>query len=66
MIYPCMNCKKRYMGCHAKCEDYAKMQEETKESREAKREAERLNRIANDYSMRVIEKCRRMAHRRRG
>lgn len=66
MIYPCKDCQKRQMGCHSKCEDYAVMLEETKAAREAKRKAEAVNRIADDYAIRSISKCKKMAHRRRG
>lgn len=33
-ICPCMDCKKRYVGCHSKCEDYIKWGNEHKEKRE--------------------------------
>jgi hypothetical protein len=63
--YPCKGCEKRYMGCHSKCEDYAKMLEETKAKREAIQEEQRIKRIADDYSIGVIAKCKAKQHRKR-
>lgn len=67
MDYPCRYCTppKRHMGCHSKCEDYAKMREETKAVREAIQEEQRIRRIADDYSIDVIAKCKAKLHRKR-
>ena len=42
MNVPCNECKKRYLGCHAECEDYAEFKAkmaEINEKRRAEKEA---------------------------
>lgn len=39
MSTPCQKCLKRYLGCHSKCEDYAKYKQKLDELKKAKDKA---------------------------
>lgn len=42
---PCKDCKKRYVGCHGKCEDYAAYRAELDKQREERKTASIVNEL---------------------
>lgn len=55
----CYKCEKRYLGCHADCEDYKKEKEELTRIREIEKR-ERLKLVEmTDYDVKRHEKVRK-------
>lgn len=58
-IAPCVDCKKRYPGCHGKCEPYAawKAKAQTEKEKAQKEKAE--DNLVRDYQATVTRKYRK-------
>lgn len=46
---PCLNCERRYVGCHSNCEDYKAFREKVQKSKEAFYEDYRAKDIYMDF-----------------
>lgn len=47
MFNSCFNCTKRFIGCHATCDDYWKF----KKARQAENNAKQLDNLGESYSL---------------
>ena len=67
-ISPCTYCKKRYPGCHGKCNDaeYLKWREEVKKAKNAKHKAKREEEIVVGYLSNASEKYKKRAKKAKG
>lgn len=54
MKTPCKGCEKRYVGCHAKCEDYKAYRVPFDEMQEKRRRESVVAAMANDRTTRNI------------
>ena len=57
MIAPCKDCTRREVGCHGKCEDYGKWNEEHARLKKKEADARKYGRISSAY---ISEAIRRM------
>lgn len=62
--YPCQNCKKRHVGCHAGCEEYRAQKTEDDERWKKARTQKISEIIAEDYEIRSRERTIRRQRRR--
>lgn len=55
MNNPCINCTKRCMNCHSKCEDYKFFLDDLHKRKEWLKEKNKSNRICDIYLSRMIK-----------
>lgn len=56
---PCLDCKKRKVGCHCKCEDYKKYTSELKHNQESFNKLHKAKILIEDSISNQLEKQRR-------
>lgn len=49
MACPCKDCQKRCVGCHSKCEDYLKWQEEHNKTKELEKQQIQRDCLGSDW-----------------
>ncbi len=59
MIYSCMNCKERCVGCHSSCKKYRQDRAENDAINEAVATGNRMYAYQNETRLRLIERNRR-------
>lgn len=59
MIYSCMDCKERRVGCHSSCEKYRRDRSKNDAMNEAAATENRMYAYQNETRLRLIERNRR-------
>jgi hypothetical protein len=64
-ISPCLDCKKRALGCHSKCTEYNEYKRRNDEYREKKQNFITEQKTILDYQMKELTKLKRRRCRKR-
>lgn len=62
---PCYECEKRYVGCHADCDDYKEWKARQQTATEAKHKDRRRQGMLNSYTMQEVAKNTRKKRKER-